>query len=127
MMASDTHCYAQAQHGSAPNIQGQDKANPKWIILLVAMLLSWVGRHYGRPALAHAGAAIEMAINVTLAHPSIRTPGAVQGAGLICASSWRAIHRARQPGDDPPLRLGAAVGKSACPLFRRVRHIPTFA
>ena len=28
MMASDTHCCAQAQHGSAPDIQGQDKANP---------------------------------------------------------------------------------------------------
>ena len=26
--ASDTHCMAQAQHGSAPDIQGQDKANP---------------------------------------------------------------------------------------------------
>jgi 3-isopropylmalate dehydrogenase len=26
--ASDEHCMAQAQHGSAPDIQGQDKANP---------------------------------------------------------------------------------------------------
>ncbi len=26
--AGDTHCMAQAQHGSAPDIQGQDKANP---------------------------------------------------------------------------------------------------
>jgi isocitrate/isopropylmalate dehydrogenase len=26
--AGDKHCVAQAQHGSAPDIQGQDKANP---------------------------------------------------------------------------------------------------
>jgi len=28
MMASDAHCCAQAQHGSAPDIAGQDQANP---------------------------------------------------------------------------------------------------
>ena len=28
IMASDTHCCAQAQHGSAPDIQGKDLANP---------------------------------------------------------------------------------------------------
>lgn len=28
IMASDIHCCAQAQHGSAPDIQGQNRANP---------------------------------------------------------------------------------------------------
>ena len=31
--AGDTHCMAQAQHGSAPDIAGQDKANPASLIL----------------------------------------------------------------------------------------------
>ncbi|GAM68596.1 3-isopropylmalate dehydrogenase [Vibrio sp. JCM 19236] len=33
MMASDEHCCAQAQHGSAPDIAGLDKANPTSMIL----------------------------------------------------------------------------------------------
>ncbi len=34
---------AQAQHGSAPDIEGQDKANPASLIGSVAMLLAWLG------------------------------------------------------------------------------------
>src|SRR5574337_1119332 len=50
VMASDTLCCAQAQHGSAPDIQGQDRANPTSMILSVAMLLQWMGDHRGNPA-----------------------------------------------------------------------------
>jgi 3-isopropylmalate dehydrogenase len=38
MMASDTLCCAQAQHGSAPDIEGKNVANPTSMILSVAML-----------------------------------------------------------------------------------------
>ncbi|HAF53002.1 MAG TPA: 3-isopropylmalate dehydrogenase, partial [Leclercia adecarboxylata] len=41
IMASDTHCCAQAQHGSAPDIQNQEKANPVSMILSAAMMLAW--------------------------------------------------------------------------------------
>jgi 3-isopropylmalate dehydrogenase len=41
--AGDTLCAAQAQHGSAPDIAGKDKANPTSLILSAAMLLEWVG------------------------------------------------------------------------------------
>lgn len=40
IMASDTLCCAQAQHGSAPDIAGKDLANPTSMILSVAMLLA---------------------------------------------------------------------------------------
>ena len=39
----DEHGVAQAQHGSAPDIEGQDKANPASLIGSVAMLLAWLG------------------------------------------------------------------------------------
>ena len=37
--AGDAHCMAQAQHGSAPDIAGQDRANPVSLILSAAILL----------------------------------------------------------------------------------------
>jgi 3-isopropylmalate dehydrogenase len=36
---------AQAQHGSAPDIAGQDKANPVSLMLSAAMLLDWLGHN----------------------------------------------------------------------------------
>src|SRR3954468_19656811 len=63
MMASDTHCCAQAQHGSAPDLQGQDKANPVSMILSVAMLVDWVGETRALPAYEQAFHAIDKAID----------------------------------------------------------------
>jgi 3-isopropylmalate dehydrogenase len=74
VMAGDRLCCAQAQHGSAPDIQGQDRANPTSMILSVAMLLAWLGEHRGTAALAAAARAIESAVDATLADPSSRTP-----------------------------------------------------
>jgi len=58
---------AQAQHGSAPDIAGQDRANPTSLILSLAMLL----RHLGQ---GDAAQAIETAIATCLAQPETRTP-----------------------------------------------------
>lgn len=74
VMASDSLCCAQAQHGSAPDIQGQDKANPTSMILSVAMLLQWMGDHRSNAALTRAGDAIEAAVDAVLADPETRTP-----------------------------------------------------
>ncbi|HWX47502.1 MAG TPA: isocitrate/isopropylmalate dehydrogenase family protein [Roseomonas sp.] len=72
--ASDTHCMAQAQHGSAPDIQGQDKANPTSLILSAAMLLDWLARHQaGRENFARAGQVIDSAINALVTDPARRT------------------------------------------------------
>lgn len=74
MMASDTHCCAQAQHGSAPDIAGQDKANPVSMMLSVAMLLAWMGEQHGNADLQAAAAEIDRAVDVVLEDPSKRTP-----------------------------------------------------
>jgi 3-isopropylmalate dehydrogenase len=71
--AGDDLCVAQAQHGSAPDIAGQDKANPTSLILSAGMMLEWMGRRHGSDALARAGAAIEASIDAALADPNTRT------------------------------------------------------
>jgi 3-isopropylmalate dehydrogenase len=73
MMAGDTQCCAQAQHGSAPDIQGRDIANPVSMILSVGMMLGWLGEHHGKPAFEHAAAAIDAAVDSVLANPATRT------------------------------------------------------
>jgi len=60
------HAAAQAQHGSAPDIAGQDRANPTSLILSLAMLL----RHLGAGAVADR---IEAALRSCLAQPNTRT------------------------------------------------------
>ena len=74
MMASDSNCCAQAQHGSAPDIQNQDKANPVSMMLSCAMLLHWIGEKRGLPAFKAAFHAIDGAIDTVLADPAARTP-----------------------------------------------------
>ena len=73
MMAGDSLCCAQAQHGSAPDIAGQDKANPVSMILSVQMLLGWLAQRHGSKALADAVDAIEKAVDQVLADPTART------------------------------------------------------
>lgn len=73
VMAGDQQCCAQAQHGSAPDIQGLDKANPTSMILSVAMLLSWLGEHRNSADLSEAGRRTELAVDKTLANPATRT------------------------------------------------------
>jgi len=73
IMAGDALCCAQAQHGSAPDIQGQDKANPTSMILSAAMLLEWIGEHRQRENYTKAGQAIQVAVDQVLADPATRT------------------------------------------------------
>jgi 3-isopropylmalate dehydrogenase len=71
--AGDDLCVAQAQHGSAPDIAGQDKANPTSLILSAAMLLEWLGRRHSKPAYTTAAQKIDAAIDATLKDPATRT------------------------------------------------------
>lgn len=64
---------AQAQHGSAPDIEGQNIANPTSLILSAAMMLSWLGEQRGIPLLEAAGAEIERAVDEVLADAGSRT------------------------------------------------------
>jgi 3-isopropylmalate dehydrogenase len=72
--ASDTHCMAQAQHGSAPDIAGEDKANPSSLIASAAMLLGWLGSKHRQESLGRAHRAIEAALDAVLKDPATRTP-----------------------------------------------------
>jgi len=71
--AGEHHGVAQAAHGSAPAIAGQDKANPSAFIISSAMLLTWLATRLNRSEFAHAGAAIERAVDETLDDPATRT------------------------------------------------------
>jgi len=73
IMAGDDACCAQAQHGSAPDIQGQDKANPTSLILSAVMLLEWLATRHSRPELDQAAKAIESAIDASLKNEDTRT------------------------------------------------------
>ncbi len=73
IMASDTHCCAQAQHGSAPDIAGKGLANPVSMILSVSMLLSWLGDKHSASNYNEAGAALSTAVDTVLSNPSHHT------------------------------------------------------
>ncbi len=73
VMQGDTQCVAQAQHGSAPDIAGQDRANPTSLILSAAMMLEWLAARESRPELEQAAKAIEGAIDACLQSPATRT------------------------------------------------------
>ena len=66
-------CCAQAQHGSAPDIQGQNVANPTSLILSAAMMLSWLGEQRDLPKLMQAGQAISDAVDAVIDDPAKRT------------------------------------------------------
>ena len=67
------HAMAQAQHGSAPDIAGQDKANPSSLIGSAAMLLAWLGERRDDARLIEAAAGIERALDAVIAVPERRT------------------------------------------------------
>jgi isocitrate/isopropylmalate dehydrogenase len=67
------YAMAQAQHGSAPDIAGQDKANPSSLIGSVAMLLAWLGERRDDARLLKAAERIEKALDAVIAVPEWRT------------------------------------------------------
>jgi len=96
IMAGDALCCAQAQHGSAPDIQNQDKANPTSMILSVGMLMRWIGEHRGKPALIAAADAIDAAVDAVLANPDTRTAdlGGTMGCNAFGKRVASALHAA---------------------------------
>lgn len=87
--AGDSLCAAQAQHGSAPDLAGQDRANPTSLILSAAMLLQWIGQKRALAAFAEAGNAIDATIDRVLARPQLRT--ADLGGNLGCRAFGEAV------------------------------------
>jgi 3-isopropylmalate dehydrogenase len=98
--AGDRHCVAQAQHGSAPDIQGQDRANPCSLILSASMLLDWLGERHGLPTFRQGATAINAAVDRLVRKPSTRTGdlggslGTRAFAEALCAEIERNLPRA---------------------------------
>ena len=82
------HGMAQAAHGSAPDIAGQDLANPTSLILSAAMLLEWMGRRHKDRRFSSASSLIDGAVDELLAQPACRTRdlGGVLGTGTFTAA-----------------------------------------
>jgi len=57
------HAMFQPAHGSAPDIAGQDKANPTAMILSAAMMLEWLGERHDIDALKTAAKVLEAAVS----------------------------------------------------------------
>jgi 3-isopropylmalate dehydrogenase len=72
--AGHEHALAQAQHGSAPDIAGQDRANPTSLIGSVAMLLAWLGERRSDAKFSKAATVIEQALDTAISNAETRTP-----------------------------------------------------
>ena len=68
----DDHCLFQPAHGSAPDIMGQDKANPLAAILSGAMMLDWLGWQAGNEKMVDAARLIEKAVEDGFADGGLR-------------------------------------------------------
>ena len=68
----DHHCLFQPAHGSAPDIMGQDKANPLAAILSGAMMLDWLGHRSGNEQMLTAAELIEDAVTTGFAARALR-------------------------------------------------------
>ncbi|WP_291860391.1 isocitrate/isopropylmalate family dehydrogenase [Bradyrhizobium sp.] len=59
----ERHAVFQPCHGTAPDIAGQDKANPTAMFLSAAMMLEWLGEKHSNDRLALAGGLVRAAVN----------------------------------------------------------------
>jgi len=59
----DNHALFQPAHGSAPDIMGQDKANPTAMLLSASMMLDWLGERHHVQACRDASNALDAAIH----------------------------------------------------------------
>ena len=66
----DHHAMFEPVHGSAPDIVGQEKANPVASIVSVALMLNWLAERHNDPALAQCGQALDTAVANALADGS---------------------------------------------------------
>jgi 3-isopropylmalate dehydrogenase len=94
--SSDARAMAQAAHGSAPDIAGQDVANPIAMVLSSAMLLDWLAARYDDPRLADAAGRIEDGVAATVrAGTSTRDLGGSARCSEFTAAVVDAIRAAR--------------------------------
>ena len=109
--AGDVHCMAQAQHGSAPDIAGQDRANPASLVLSAAMLLGWLARKHGRDEFATAQRLIDAAVDELIAGCLPRARPISAGRSAPGRSPRRCAIASRRPavGVDCEPRSGRGI------------------
>lgn len=94
----DAHGLFQPAHGTAPDIMGQDKANPLAAILSAALMLDYLADRSGLQAPADAAACIEAAVEAGFAARRIRPMefGGDQGTKAVTAELVALIDEQRR-------------------------------
>jgi 3-isopropylmalate dehydrogenase len=89
----DNNGFFQAAHGSAPDIAGQNIANPIGTILAGAMMLKWLGDRKGDTTLNEASQRIEQAVDVVMREGSVlpRDVGGKSSTTEITAAVCKAL------------------------------------
>ncbi|MBL4720909.1 MAG: isocitrate/isopropylmalate dehydrogenase family protein [Alphaproteobacteria bacterium] len=77
--AGDDRAIAQAAHGSAPDIAGQNIANPVALMASASMLLNWLGERHERPDLVEAATRLDDAIGAQIAENGTKDLGGTLG------------------------------------------------
>jgi isocitrate/isopropylmalate dehydrogenase len=95
----DEHAVAQAAHGSAPDLAGQDRANPTSLVLSAAMLLKHLGERRIEERLVQAGVAIERTVSEQLAEAAGRTADLGGPLGTSAFTDALCARLARREGD----------------------------
>ena len=90
------HALAQAAHGAAMDIAGQDRANPAALLLSTAMLLRWIADRRGDERIGCASERLRAGVEDILAEPALRTPdlggtGGTEQFGAHVAERIRAL------------------------------------
>jgi 3-isopropylmalate dehydrogenase len=67
LVMGERYAMAQATHGSAPDIAGQNIANPYAMIMSGKMLLEWLGRKHKEPKAVAAAALMDAAMEKVIA------------------------------------------------------------
>jgi 3-isopropylmalate dehydrogenase len=67
----EKHAVFQPAHGTAPDIAGKGIANPIAAILSACMMLDWLGRRHGNPALLEASGRIDKAVSMVLSEGKV--------------------------------------------------------
>lgn len=63
---NETQCMAQASHGSAPDIAGQNIANPVGLMLSAVMMFEWLSTHHKDPKMFEAAQTMQKAVLTTM-------------------------------------------------------------
>jgi 3-isopropylmalate dehydrogenase len=96
--AADRRAMAQAAHGSAPDIAGQDVANPVSMMLSSALLLGWLGDRHADPEAAAAAHLIEQAVDDTIvAGVRTRDLGGTESTSSFAAAVVGRVGRKESP------------------------------